>query len=89
MSHFPTTALVEVTVISPVQHQRVRAAARTPLAAARHAEESKWDKYSKLASEAGRHLFIAAFESTGTFGKGVNEVLKACSALVSYESFNE
>ena len=46
-------------------------------------------QYSKLASEAGRHLFIAAFESTGAFGKGVNEVLKACSALVSYESFNE
>ena len=69
-------AFVEVTVISPFQKERVGGASQRKLAAARYAENAKRGKYAEfLAKQTGKSFYVAAMETTGAFGGGLNQLL--------------
>ena len=92
LSNFPGTgdyAFLEGTIINPVQPQRVRLAATTPLSSSAYAESLKMHKYSQLAESEHRHLFIAAFEASGAFGRGIQHILKLCALRVNQVAFDE
>jgi hypothetical protein len=92
VTNFPSTgdhAFVEVTVINPIQSQRVRQAAQLPLSAAAYAESLKMNKFSQLAAAESRHLLIAAFEASGAFGRGVQHILRLCALRVNQAAFEE
>jgi hypothetical protein len=75
-------AFVEVTVISPFQKERVGGASQRKLAAARYAENAKRGKYAEfLAKQTGKSFYVAAMETTGAFGGGLNQLLNITSAV--------
>ena len=75
-------AFVEVTIISPFQKQRVGPASQWKLSAARYKENVKKTKYADLlAKQTGKSLYVAAMETTGAFGGGLNQLLNATSAI--------
>ena len=92
VSNFPLPgdhAFVEVTITNPLQRQVVQRAAQESLAAATLAEEKKMVKYSQLAKEQRRNLFIAAMEASGAFGRGLSMVLSHCEERVHQATFDE
>ena len=65
-------------------------ASQRPLSAAAYAETTKLRKYSRLAWNSNRHLFVAVMESaSGTFGKGLLHLVKACELLLNKAVFEE
>jgi hypothetical protein len=83
-------AWVEVSCINQLQGGRVVLASQQPLSAAAHAEVSKLRKYSRSAWDSNRHLFVAVMESaSGTFGRGMLHLIKACELLLNKAVFEE
>ena len=83
-------AWVEVSCINQLQGGRVGMASQRPLSAAAYAEVTKLRKYSRLAWNSNRHLFVAVMESaSGTFGKGMLHLIKACELLLNKAVFEE
>ena len=74
------SSFIEVCVTNPLANQVVRAASTVPLSAASTREAFKIKKYTDLAREANFSIYTFVAESTGAFGKGIQQVLSLGAA---------
>jgi hypothetical protein len=90
--NYPTPgafAFVEVSVISPFQDHRIRAAAEIPLSAATFREDEKKAKYRALAAATMHTVFAAVVETTGAFGRGLQSILATAASCADKAVFSE
>jgi len=73
-------SLIEVTVTSPLRPSVLQRSHIHPLSAAGDAERGKWRKYSQLATDENKYLYLLAFEASGAFGQGVSYLLSKLAA---------
>ena len=74
------SSYVEVCVVNPLANQVVRTASTVPLSAASAREALKINKYKELARENNFNIYTFVAESTGAFGKGIQQVLSIGAA---------
>ena len=70
----------EVTVTSHLRPSVLQRSQEYPLSAANDAERGKLNKYSQLATDENKHLYLLAFEASGAFGHGVSFLLSSLAA---------
>ena len=70
----------EVTVTSHLRPSVLQRSQEHPLSAASTAERGKLRKYSQLATDENKHLYLLAFEASGAFGQGVSALLSGLAA---------
>lgn len=90
--NFPTpgeSAFGEVSVVCPSQDRFVREASQVPLHAASHREGEKQAKYAALAVSFRRRIIGLVMESTGAFGKNLQEFISSCAAAHDEAVFAE
>jgi hypothetical protein len=77
-------AFVEVSITSPFQKERLKAAMVRKLSAATTVERAKTGKYAGFMSKhVGKTLYVAVMETTGAFGKQMSSLLNELDKLVS------
>ena len=59
-----------------------------PLAAASEAEKGKMRKYSQLATDENKYLYVLAFEASGAFGHGVSFLLSKLASRYDQMAFD-
>ena len=82
------SSFVEVCVTNPLANQVVHTASSVPLSAASAREAFKIRKYKELAREANFSIYTFIAESTGAFGKGIQQVLSIGSASADTSVFS-
>ena len=79
---------MEVCVVNPLASQVVRTASTVPLSAASAREALKINKYKELARESNFSIYTFVAESTGAFGKGIQQVLSIGAANADTTAFS-
>ena len=82
-----TNAYVEVSITSPFQSQQIHAASQHPLRAADAREEEKRRKYREMAVRNRYNILPAVMESTGAFGRSLQQILATTASAAKPEQF--
>ena len=81
-------SLFEITVTSHLRPSMLPRSQQHPLAAASEAEKGKMRKYSQLATEENKYLYVLAFEVSGAFGHGVSFLLSKLATRYDSMAFD-